>query len=263
MFLYLPCTSTISCFAKLTSCFLQTHAAVGLNQPIGRWGGHLGLANHMPSFSPSVNHFVQKGERPLYLDPIKFGCAHRVFRLFYVCFILEFVVVLVSWFSHFTSSAVFSLQSVLKLFFSLRFIFLFVFLFFSFVKNLISYSLMCVAATHFLPFVVVYKNWNELDSWPKQESFQISCLETCFIKYPFCLFSSLFFNFTSCSHLCVLSFPSFLIPLMISLDICLFSLHTTSFQHFFAVLVNVLILLFVCATASFSYWKHHVLVTML
>lgn len=60
------------------SYFLQTHAAVGLNQPIGRWGGHLGLANHMPSFSPSIHHFVQKGERLLYLDQVTFGCARNV-----------------------------------------------------------------------------------------------------------------------------------------------------------------------------------------
>lgn len=42
----------------------------------------MGLANHIPSFSPSVHHFVQKGERLICLDPITFGCSHRVIHHF-------------------------------------------------------------------------------------------------------------------------------------------------------------------------------------
>lgn len=46
----------------------------------------MGLAKHILSFSPSVHHFVQKGELLLCLDPITFGCSHHVIQVpFFWC----------------------------------------------------------------------------------------------------------------------------------------------------------------------------------
>lgn len=143
----------------------------------------------MPSFSLSVRHFVQKGEHLLYLDQIKFGCAHHSCSIF-----LTFVSSVSLW----SNSDVLIVNGLLMLFH------FFVMFFHSFI-NIPSWNsafswdypsplVIWIRVSHF-SFSCVSEH-NEVHSIPKEGYFCISSWIVCF----FCSISHLIFGFHLYDH---------------------------------------------------------------
>lgn len=207
----------------------------------------------MPSFSLSVRHFVQKGEHLLYLDQIKFGCAHHSCSIF-----LTFVSSVSLW----SNSDVLIVNGLLMLFH------FFVMFFHSFI-NIPSWNsafswdypsplVIWIRVSHF-SFSCVSEH-NEVHSIPKEGYFCISSWIVCF----FCSISHLIFGF---SLLHVLHFH------FLSTFINSFDYFWTHFA-FMSLIPNIFLLSSTCtsllqtlqsnsASVSHSHWMLHVSVLML